>query len=84
MKQTCIEKYGVSNPSYVNEINNKKRKTFFKNFNTKEKINELTVKREKTCMEKYGVDNPMKNKKVIYKHYISKKKHHTFNSSKIE
>lgn len=84
LKQTCIEKYGVSNPSYVNEINNKKRKTFFKNFDTKEKINELTLKREKACMEKYGVSNPMKNKKVVYKIYISKKNHNTFNSSKIE
>lgn len=92
-KHTCMEKYGVSNPSYVNEINNKKRKTFFKNFNTKEKINELTLRREKTCMEKFGVKNPFltdeckklsHDKKSQYKRYLTKKKNHTFNSSKVE
>lgn len=91
--QTCLEKYGVKNVSYAKEINDKKRKTFFNHFDTPEKMNDLTLQREKTCLEKYGVKSFLltdkckelsHNKKSQEKRYNTKKKNYTFNSSKIE
>lgn len=50
-KQTCINKYGVSNPMKVESLKNKNRK----NINDKARLE----KARNTLKEKYGVSNPM-------------------------
>lgn len=49
-KQTCLEKYGVTNAL---------------NLHSKKPITKETIeKRKQTCLEKYGVDNPAKAKEI--------------------
>jgi len=63
-KETCMEKYGVSNAGKVPEVKEKIKDTF----NTKYgmhalKSPEIIAKRAKTCLEKYG-GHPNQNKEV--------------------
>lgn len=55
-KETCIKKYGTSNPMKLKSISSKCKTNLDKN--------EISKKREKTCIEKYGVSNPSKIKET--------------------
>jgi hypothetical protein len=68
IKETCLNKYGVTNPMKNTNIREKVRKTI------KEKINDdsnyysnICQKRKRTWIKIYGVDNPNKNKKIVEK-----------------
>ena len=85
-QQTCFMNNAVKYPMQSNNVKEKSKQTCMEKYGVDicSKNNNVKEKYKQTCVEKYGEDNPMKNKKVIYKNYISKKKHNTFNSSKIE
>ena len=61
-KQTCLERYGVTNPSQSKEIQDKKRETCLKNYGVSCGI--LTPKTKQTCLERYGVTNPSQSKEI--------------------
>ncbi len=54
IKQTCLEKYGVENPSQLQEVKDKKEKN----------ISNSSFKFKQTCLEKYGVENPSQLQEV--------------------
>lgn len=57
-KQTTYIKYGVDNISKLDEIKEKKKKTFFENHGTTYGNSTIVnSKRHSTCMERYGSDN---------------------------
>lgn len=68
-KLTCIEKYGLDNPSKIEEFKNKKKETSmlrlgvdspFKSIDIREKIKSVLI-------EKYGIDNPSKSIEFLNK-----------------
>ena len=61
---TCMEKYGVENPSQLESIKKKKCKTSMKNYGVEypSKLNSMKNKSKQTCMKKYGVDSYSKTK----------------------
>ncbi len=59
-KTTCLEKYGVENPSQIEEIKKKKSNTLFNNYNTNSVI-ELNKDKIK---EKYGVENVFQSEEI--------------------
>ena len=63
IKETCLERYGVSNPSQSKEIQKKKEETCMKNHGVKSGF-QLQDKFEQTCLERYGVSNPSKSKEI--------------------
>ncbi len=69
LKQSCIDKYGVSNYSKVENIKEKKKKTFLKNYG-KENIfstDEFKEKNKKIMFEKYGVEHISQSSKIKQK-----------------
>ena len=66
IKSTCLEKYGVENPSQSKEVQKKKEETCLKNYgvNIPLKSNDIKNKVKSTCLEKYGVENPSQSKEV--------------------
>ena len=62
-RQTCIEKYGVENPSQSNIIKEKKRKTNQKNWGVDNVFQSENIqqKSKQTLLEKYGVEHPAQN-----------------------
>ncbi len=63
IKQTCLERYGVENPSQSKEIQKKKEQTCLKNYGVKSGF-QLQEKFEQTCLERYGVKNPSQSKEI--------------------
>lgn len=63
---TCLEKYGVDNPSKSQTIKSKKIETCQKNFGVDYPGQSLIVNEtcRKTCMIRYGTNNPMQNIEV--------------------
>lgn len=66
VKQTCLKKYGVENPSQLNEIKIQKENTCLRNYGTKAGFCQLE-KVKKIWLEKYGVENPAQNISIINK-----------------
>ena len=68
-KNTCLNKYGVDNPSKVPEIKEKKIKTSFIHYGVDNpyKSNKIKEKIKQTCLEKYGVEYPTQNKEIYNK-----------------
>ena len=62
-RQTCLERYGVKNPSQSNEIQKKKEETCLKNHGVRSGF-QLQEKFEQTCLERYGVINPSQSKEI--------------------
>ena len=62
-QQTCLERYGVKNPSQSKEIQKKKEDTCLKNYGVKSGF-QLQDKFEETCLERYGVKNPSQSKEI--------------------
>ena len=61
IKRTCIDRYGVSNPSCIQEIKDKKEETSMKKYGMHpRKTDEVKEKCKQTCLAKYNVDNPSK------------------------
>lgn len=72
IKQTCLNRYGVDNPSKLEKFKDKKKKTFEKHYGDGEAIrekqsqslkrafeknkSEILKKRKQTCLEKYNCD----------------------------
>ena len=73
-KQTCLEKYGVSSWSKTDDF-----KTIIK-----EKQKETKIKYKQTCLEKYGVEYAAQSQEIKEKIIESKRRNHTFNTSKPE
>ena len=73
-KQTCLEKYGVSSWSKTDDF-----KTIIK-----EKQKEIKIKYKQTCLEKYGVEYASQSQEIKEKIIESKRRNHTFNTSKPE
>lgn len=68
-KRTCIKKYGVDNPSRVEEINDRRQNTCVKRYgvNTSLKDPKIKNKIKATNIKIYGVENPSQAKSVILK-----------------
>jgi len=65
IKETCMERYNVSNPSMVEEVKQKKIETYMENFGDHPKrIKEVNDKFKETCMKKYGCENPGMNEEI--------------------
>ena len=99
IKQTNLEKYGVENSMQVDEIKLKQQNTMMERYGQATSWNNgiLREKQYQTCLEKYGVkcysqtdefkqwnSNHMKSQEIQEKILNTKRKNHTFNSSKIE
>lgn len=69
IRNTCMETYGVLNPSQVDEIKEKKKQTSIANYGTSYALQcpEVLEARKKSHLEKYGVDNPSKRSEVVNK-----------------
>lgn len=65
-KQLCIERFGVSNISYSEEVQAKKVRTCLENFGVEYPMQsaEVMERSRKTSMEKYGVAHPAMTKQV--------------------
>ena len=58
IKKTCMELYGVDNPSYLEDIKKKKENTYMKHYGDHPKrIKEVQDKYVQTCLERYGCIN---------------------------
>lgn len=64
-KQTCIERYGVSNPHQLDTTIQKTRQTKLSRYDN-ENYNNMAKNRQ-TCIERYGVDSVFKLPDVKYK-----------------
>lgn len=62
-KKNCLEKYGVDNPSKLNEVKNKVKQTKLEHNDGVLCSEETKNKRRQTCLKKYGVENPNQVKK---------------------
>ena len=98
-KQTCLNKYGVDNPNKLKEIRDKTKKTNLERYNCNYGLQnkEIQEKSRQTCLRKYGVNRFSETKdfkklwknseflnKAKEKEYNTKRKNHTFNTSKPE
>ena len=61
-KNTCIEKYGVENPSQDPEVKEKIKNTFLENYGVEHpmKVKDIEQKVTKTILKKYGVNRVAK------------------------
>jgi hypothetical protein len=68
-KKTCLEKYGVDNPTKSKEILLKREESNLVKYGVKypNMLDSFKESVKKTCLEKYGVDNPTKNKEIYQK-----------------
>lgn len=64
--KTCIERYGVDNPSKVAKFMDKKNKTCMERYGEKTplKSKEIQEKIKESNLKHYGVDNPLKSQEV--------------------
>ena len=98
LKETCIKKYGVDNVAKSNYFKEKYIKHIQEKYNDTSITNawqakEVIEKIKQTTLEHYGVinygltkehQNKLKSKEVIKKRENTKRKNHTFNTSKDE
>ena len=65
-KTTCLEKYGVENPVYCEEVHNKMKLTNLHKYGVEFTFQSEQVKDKikDTLIERYGVDNPNKNNEI--------------------
>lgn len=85
-KKTCQEKYGTDNYAKTEEFKEKSQQTCQEKYGTDyyTQTDEYKERSRKTCQEKYGKDCYLQTEDYQNKAYITKKKNHTFNSSKVE
>ena len=65
-KKSCLEKYGVENPSLVEEFKNKRTQTNFERYGVENASSSLKIKnkRQKTNNSRYGVDNVFQSEDI--------------------
>lgn len=85
-KSTCNEKYGVDNPLNSEEIQNKIKKSLVEKYGYPSFMSTKEFRRKsvETCIKKYGVRYPIQFKEIRDKIDDTKRKNHTFNTSKPE
>ena len=98
-KKTWKEKYGTDNPNELESIKRKIKNTFIKNYGTDNpmKNKDIQEKSKNTVKRKYGVRNYFQSNRFkelisdkefvrnnVIKSNSTKRKNHTFNSSKME
>jgi len=68
-KKTCIDKYGVENPSQLDTVKDKKIETTLKHYGVENPFqsDKLKDKIKDTNLIKYGVENPLQNKEIMDK-----------------
>ena len=65
IKETCVKRYSVINPSCIQEIKDKKEETSIKNYGMHPKKTEgVQAKYRQTCLERYNTDNTAKTIEV--------------------
>lgn len=86
VKQTNIKRLGVPYTAQSKQCLEKMKQTCLEKYGVEHnfKIQGLRETIKQKWIDKYGYDNPMKNEKILQKALESKRKHHTFNTSKIE
>jgi hypothetical protein len=64
-KETCIKKYGVENPSMLENVKHKKKNTYLKNYGVDHfsKTDEYQEKKSTTMLERYGVKHALQSEK---------------------
>jgi hypothetical protein len=68
IRETCIEKYGVINPSCIDDVKAKKEETNIKHFGMHpRKTEEVKEKYRNTCLKRYNTYNTAKVKEVKQK-----------------
>lgn len=69
-KNTCIDRYGVSNPNKRKETRDKIKNTCIKNYGVDHnfKAKQCIEKRRQTWIKNYGTDNP-KSTAIVQQHY---------------
>ena len=85
-KKTNLERYGAENPFASNIIKERIKNTMLERYGV-EYISqniEIQNKYKNTMLERYGVENPGQSEILREKVYKTKKKNHTFNTSKPE
>ena len=65
-KTTCIEKYGVDNPTKTLDIQTKIKQTHLTKYgvNHSSQLDLVKRKLQQTNLKKYGVDNPLRSKQI--------------------
>ena len=86
VKQTNIKRLGVPYTAQSKQCLEKMKQTCLEKYGVEHnfKIQGLRETIKQKWIDKYGYDNPMKNEKILQKALETKRKHHTFNTSKIE
>ena len=83
-KQSLIEHFGSLN-DFQKYTENKGKETLKEHYGSLENAYNVSYERsKKTCLEKYGKENYTKTEEYRIKAYNTRKKNHTFNSSKPE
>lgn len=75
-EEVLFNKYGVNNPSLIEDAKVKRVETFIKNYGVKNPSMDKKVKEKKinTTLKNYGIDNPFRDKKIIESIKIKKAK----------
>lgn len=68
-KKTCLEKYGVENPSKSKKIKEKRKQTNLEKYGVEYPIQNQEVKNKtrQTNLKRYGVTTPAQNKEILKK-----------------
>lgn len=93
IKETCLKKYGVDHPWKSDKVKQEIKETIENRYGDNK--NQIIEKIKETCLKKYGVSSWSKTndfkqmlkenrEKIENKKNDTKRKNHTFNSSKIE
>ena len=71
-KETCLARYGVTNPNKLKSIKDKKKSVFIKKFGVDNPCKNKTVqeKRKKTCLNKFGATTNLNTKEQRDKNKI--------------
>ena len=65
-KETCLEKYGVENPSQAKEVKDKKKDTTLLHYGVENpsQAKEVKDKKKETTLLHYGVENPLQSEEI--------------------
>lgn len=85
-KLNSLKKYGAIYPIQSKEIQQKIKQNLIEKYGVDSviKVPKIAKKRKETLIKKYGVDSPLKSPEILNKVLNTKKKNHTFNTSKPE
>lgn len=69
IKQTCLKKYGVENPSQSNSIKEKKARTCLKHYGVENpsQSKKIIEKKKQTCLSNFGVEYPAQSDEIMKK-----------------